>query len=179
MTTRLFLAIPIPDEIKKSLSLYTSVFTSDSIRPVKSENYHITVSFFGEQNTNRVAEIAESISSVAAEVSSFQLQFDDISFAPPKRPPSMIWAQYLSSDAFTQLVRKIEERLQNVINFKDQRNGHVPIPHITLARFRNTRTANLPQVLLDPIPVTALSLFESKRTESGPIYTELETFPLQ
>lgn len=178
MAKRLFVGIPVPHSIQKSLRIYTEALPRDIIRLVKPENYHITISFFGEQDGSNVGNISAVISEVTSSVSPFVLSFDRITLAPPKRPPSMIWASYKSNKEFSRLVSAIEEQLKPLIEFGDKRNGHAPIPHITLARFKNAVIDPLPPVELDSITVNSISLFESKLTENGLIYTELEKFPL-
>jgi RNA 2',3'-cyclic 3'-phosphodiesterase len=177
-TKRFFLAIPVPEAIRKSLSLYSSVFTSDALRLVKPENYHITVSFFGEQEEKNFPIIRDVITAKTRETQPFPLHYHAITLAPPKKTPSMIWAQYHSSDAFTEMVSTIEAGIRLSLPYSDRREGSTPIPHITLARFRGNAVPELPMIELDPVHVTSLSLFVSERLENNPVYHELETFTL-
>lgn len=178
MLKRLFIGIPVPKSVQASFESYTQAITSDTIRFVKPENYHITVSFFGEQDEAKIEEIGRAIQEVTNTISPFRLEFNKVTLAPPKKPASMIWAQYQTNQVFTEFVATIEKTLRGIIEFKDQRDGNAPIPHITLARFKNATISSLPQITLDPIEVTTVSLFESKLANNGPIYTELEQFPL-
>jgi 2'-5' RNA ligase len=179
MAKRIFLGIPVPESIQHSLAIYTQTIAADSLRFTKPENYHITVSFFGEQEEERIPEISQAITTVLHSIAPFTISFDAISFAPPKREPSMIWALYTQIAPFTNLVDEIEEAVRKVLPYADKRNGHVPLPHITLARFRHTPLQTLPQIQLDPIQVEKLSLYESKRTEAGLSYVILEEYSLQ
>jgi RNA 2',3'-cyclic 3'-phosphodiesterase len=178
MNRRIFVGIPVPLGIQKSLTTYCESIAQESLRFTKPENYHITLSFFGEQEERFVLKLEKSIRSVISDTPSFSLQFDSIAFAPPKREPSMIWAQYRTNDAFTKLVNKLETELKHIIHFTDKRNGHAPIPHITLARFKLPQSYELPQIELDSVVITAAALFESKRTENGIVYTTLSEFQL-
>lgn len=178
MAQRLFVGIPVPISIQKSLTVYTRSLPQDNIRFVKPENYHITLSFFGEQDEKKIGDISKILQEITSSVMPFILLFDRISFAPPKQQPNMIWANYQKNYDFTEFVNRVEQAITSIITFADQRNGHAPIPHITVARFKHFVLPELPQIALDAIPVSSVSLFESKLTDNGPIYTELDQFPL-
>jgi 2'-5' RNA ligase len=179
MKTRLFLGFPVPRPIQVSLAQYSQALLFPELRWVKPENYHITISFFGEQEHAKIEEISDVISSVTTQSAPFTFHFDGITLAPPKKQPSMIWAQYQSTETFTKLVRSIEKALSNSFTFTDQREGHEPLPHITLARFRNLSTRNLPQIELDSLHVTEAVLYSSQKTETGSVYTQITSFPLK
>jgi len=178
MARRLFVGIPVPPPIQKGLESYIRALPQDNIRFVKPENYHITLSFLGEQEETKISQIHAAISAISSTAAPLHLSFDTISFAPPNKPPSMIWAKYKENEALHNLTVQIEKAINGVVTYKDKRGDHVLVPHITLARFKHATIDALPQIVLDGILVASISLFESKLTENGPIYTELEKFPL-
>ena len=179
MQKRLFVGIPVPKSIQTSLQIYTQAIASDTIRFVKPENYHITLTFLGEQEEVKIKQIISVIAGVSSVAKPLLLTFDTISLAPPNKPPSMIWAKYKQNDTLNSMTLQIEKAINSIVSYKDKRGDHVLIPHITLARFKRTSLKDLPQIVLDPIEVTSLALFESKRTDAGQIYTILEEFLLR
>lgn len=176
---RIFLAIPVPESYRESIGHYASALPSAEIRWVQPETYHLTVVFFGEQENALLPSVYSAIEAVAENVKPFALTFDAISYAPPLKKPTMIWAQYKSTETFTTLVRSVETGVQNVLVFDDKRAGHEPIPHITMARLRMNQVPTLPQIELDTLKVTELNLYESYRTEQGRAYRILQSFRLE
>lgn len=174
MQSRLFIALPVPEAIKQSLTHYSEAFPGSDLRWVMPSNYHMTVSFFGEQEAGLIPQITYVMRKVAGDTPAFQLRFKAISPAPPGKKPSMLWAEYETNHAFSTLVSEIEEGLRKILTFSDKREGQIPIPHITLVRFRTWTPAALPQITLDSVSATSIVLYKSEHTGEGRIYSPLE-----
>lgn len=176
MQRRIFLAFPVPTKITKSLSTYASAIQQEEFRWVKPENYHITISFFGEQEDTLIPQVTEKLRELISSIGPFVLTFNTIAKAPPHKTPTMLWAEYHSSETFTGLVRAVEKTTATIMSYPDKREGQTPIPHITLVRFKHTLPEDIPQIDLQPIRATTCILYESRKTDAGSTYTALEEF---
>lgn len=188
MTKRLFIAIPISEELKKLFSDFAQEYQHPQIRWIPAANLHITVNFLGDTDVQSIPQITEELKKIISQQqgAGFALKFDRILFAPPQRVPSMVWAQYANCPEYTKLIKKIAGITHGRFQHKDT------IPHITLARFRpapreergrNWHTIkDLKLHQRDPnkmeLEVSQIQLMESELTRNGAIYSILEKYNL-
>jgi RNA 2',3'-cyclic 3'-phosphodiesterase len=189
MKHRLFLGIPVSDELKRSITTLLPERSRRLFPPntrwVPPENYHVTISFFGYVADKELANVEAKIETILQKINPFSLELENISLAPPKKKPTMLWAIFKQNVAFTELVRSIEEGIGNKAVANDFRKSHAPIPHITLARFKGVEafdiarlSAGKAQAKSLKLEVSTCYLFESKLRPNGPIYTPLHQFSL-
>ncbi len=182
MKKRIFLGIPVQKSQKQILGRYKNLYPNSEIRWVKEEDFHITVSFLGYIEEKDIPKLELIIENVLQPLPSFILEFKKISFAPPKSTPRMIWAEFFENDSFTELVHTVEKNLAQHIEISDYRNGHSPIPHITLARFDKADVAekiSFTQPEISGIKISSCFLFESHLNPKGPKYTPIKNFALK
>jgi len=92
MRKRIFIAINLPEEIKKKLSEYQSKLPDLPIRWVKKDNLHITLVFLGYLNDEEILEVCKITEEAASQNSSFFINLKKICYGPPKKmPPRMVW----------------------------------------------------------------------------------------
>ncbi len=190
MKKRLFLGIPIPDTIKNKLTeIQQSLTTGDlppsrqgkpPIRFVSKDNHHITISFLGSTEEEYIPKISDSLNRLIKNMSPFSLVFKDITFAPPDKTPRMIWAEFEKNSHFEDLVSSVDSSLRKYSQ-TDYRAGLKPIPHITLARFKNIDDIKKKKFKKQQIPdlvVSEFSLYESRLSPNGPSYLSIQRFSL-
>lgn len=177
---RLFLGIPIAHENR-------TIFSQMSERQpllagakwVAWENFHLTIYFFGNTPPEQLGNLISLIQVGLSEFNSFSLEFEEYVYAPKGKTPRMIWAQYKKNETFRKLVGRMHELFSQIQSGNQVRKN--PIPHVTLARLREMEEfPNLnvfPRIKQD-FPVKNLCLWESQLHDSGPVYTQLETFQL-
>lgn len=171
---RLFLAIPITDEMKKAFTRYLARYKKIPARWVEEQNYHVTTLFLGDTAGEQIPKIQATIKEKTASMEPFKLIFDSICFFPDSRHPHMIWAKFQKSDPFTKLVKELGEAL----GIEDEKES---IPHVTLARLKHKVMKE--KILFPPLPLTDLEVKEchlmaSKLSALAPVYTLLERFEL-
>ena len=155
---RLFLAISLPAEYKRSLSRYQGNYNFSQVRWTKPENLHITVHFFGYLPEKKLSVVNEKLLEIFSACSPFSLRFQKV-----KVKANMMWAVFYSSKNFTNLARKFTARKQ--------------IPHITLARFpRRPDKIKLQPLKLPLLEVHACLLMSSILTPAGPIYKAIKRY---
>jgi len=169
MMHRIFIAINLPEDVKRQLAEYQKkideLFQLPSpIRWTKEDNLHITLEFLGNLSDDEVMKVCQDTEEFAKNHKSFTVALDKISYGPPKKmPPRMIWVTG----------EKIPE-----LNLT---------PHITLGRikmweFRRIEPEERPDISREiglGFEINSLEVMESQLQKFGPDYTILESCPLK
>lgn len=176
-TTRLFIGIPVPEEIKKIFNnVQSQNKKNNGIRWVRDNNLHITVCFLGDIENGRIDKIILTLSQLLLGEKKFKLQFDRFQLSPQKEP-YMIWARFKDEENFTNLSSIMAHIFNN-----ENSNTKKPTPHITLARFNkktNIEKINLLNDLsLYEINVEKIILYKSVLKPSGAQYYPLTEYNL-
>ena len=177
MTKRLFIAIQLSPSIRGVLETYKPL-TTPEIRWTKPENLHITTYFCGDTKEENIPALRKALEKIQAKP--FELPFKEILFAPPHREPRMIWAEFARSEHFAKLTQKIYENVKEFLKDPEKPKQN-PIPHVTLARFKNPQIAKdvqLEQPNVDTLQVTSYDLMESQLNQGGSKYTVLQSYAL-
>ena len=187
---RAFLAIEVSDDVKSTLTVLTNHLDRariDGLKPVRPENMHLTLKFFGDVNSTRVDSIVGTITRAAKAIHPFTLRLGNVGAYPNSRNPRVLWVG-LDGDVVS--LQEAHSRIENAlvdINIKpDSRKFS---PHLTVARLRNRTSPSerrrAAEVLLTseyqaghPIPVERFSLIRSILRPEGPQYTTLADIPL-
>ena len=160
MRRRIFIAINLPEEIKKKLVDYQSKWLELPVRWTKKENIHITLEFLGYLTDEELFELLEKTKDIASKTKSFSVVLNKICYGPPKKmPPRMVWA----------MGEKVKE-----FNLS---------PHITLERIKTWQWKQIepeerPEVDEDidlSFEVNSIEVMESQLKREGPEYTILES----
>ncbi|PIQ06660.1 MAG: RNA 2',3'-cyclic phosphodiesterase, partial [Candidatus Nealsonbacteria bacterium CG18_big_fil_WC_8_21_14_2_50_37_10] len=94
MKHRIFIAVNLPEDIKKKLIDYQAKWPELPIRWTKKENLHITLIFIGYTNDEELLEVLKITKEVAQRNNSFSINLNKICYGPPKKmPPRMIWVE--------------------------------------------------------------------------------------
>ncbi|QMU30453.1 RNA 2',3'-cyclic phosphodiesterase [Adhaeribacter radiodurans] len=177
-TRRLFIAVPVPDNLQDFFNQQQSAFEHEAVRFVPAANLHLTVYFLGEVPTSHLENIMTALQQVASHTTPFHLELERLEPGPKPKSPRLIWARFATHPTFTQLCTAFTTQLG--ISSSNQANY---IPHITLARFRKgTKPPLLSSVTVPPqqitLPVSSVALWESKLASPHPIYQSLILYPL-
>ena len=185
MRKRIFIAINLPEEIKKKLSDYQSKWPELPCRWTKKENLHLTLFFLGYLTDEEVVEVCKITREVASKYNSFSISLDKILYGPPKKmPPRMIWVQGKKSKILSDLKEDLEKSLTENIRFSPESREFSP--HLTLGRiktwqWRQIEPEDRPEVEEDislSFNVNSIEVMESKLKRSGPEYITLESVEL-
>ena len=196
---RLFIAIPVPApavrSIKRIVAEVAGKFehsTEKEIRFAPPENWHLTVTFLGEQNDDALSAIADAMKIATRKFELPEIAFEKISYGPlspgrssEARPfmkkPRMIWL--VADRASSDLIAKIKGVLDDALVSQGvmfQREMKLFSGHITLARFgEEADLSALPQIersLQFSFSGASLDLVESELKKSGAEYSLLQSF---
>ena len=177
---RLFIALPLPDEVEKFLENIIKEFKQKpgKVKWVDSNNIHLTLKFLGEADQNKVEDISESIKSVASKHKSIKCTIDKIGGFPNLKRPKVIWAGLDGNiEKLESVASDIDTEMSQLGFEKENRKFK---SHLTLGRVKDNKdlselTKYLTDYKLQPktILFDKIVLFKSTLTPKGPIYERL------
>jgi 2'-5' RNA ligase len=184
---RLFVALEIPEAVRENLAAIRKNFSSigPGLRWVPSENLHVTLKFIGSLPNDKLEAIIDALRHVRAD-KSLNLKFSGMGGSAA----GVYWASIEPDPALEELAADIDHCLAPIGIAGENRAFH---PHVTIARFKDRKILKKLDHLLDEngvsghqcnkydfgsVTPTEFHLIESKTLPTGPIYSELRSFPL-
>ncbi len=186
MRHRIFIAINLPNEIKRDLAGYEGKWPDLPARWIRPENLHITLAFIGYVSDEEVVNICEVAKKAVAEIEPFSIGLNRIIYGPPKKnPPRMVWLEGEKSEELKNLQERLENDLSEIINYSPENRSFKS--HITLARikeweFRRIEPEERPIIEEDVsfnFDVGSIEIMESDLKRGGSEYTILESIPFK
>jgi len=180
---RLFVAADLPDAVRDALAaeqarIKAALGSSDaSLKWVKPEHAHLTLVFIGNVEDARVPAVVEAIAADIA-LPAFDATFEGGGAFPPRGAPRVLWIGVgTGARDLVELQRVIASRVAALGLPIEDRAFH---PHLTLARWRESRPADRSRALavaaqgvVARAHVDGATLFQSRLSPSGPAYTAL------
>jgi len=183
---RIFVAINLPEGIKKELARYSEKWPELPAKWTAKDNLHITLEFMGDMTDVELGDVCKVVSEVAGRHKPFSLDLNKIVYGPPKKmPPKMVWAEGEKSDELADLKEDLQECLLEQIRFRPDEKGFTP--HITLARitewaFKQIEPEERPEISEDidlSFYAESIEVMESELKRGGPVYNIIESHNLQ
>lgn len=190
---RIFIAINLPEEVKKSLAKYQDKVSGEWARWTAKDNLHITLEFLGALTDEETGEVCVIAKEVAERHSSFSLNINQILYGPPlkntlpagRQAPKFVWAEGEKSKELSLLGQDLEDSLTEKIKFVPENRTFAP--HITLARigaweWKGIEPEERPEINENidlQFTVESIEVMESELSRSGPVYTILESHNLK
>ncbi len=183
---RIFVAINLPDRIKKKLLNFQREWAHLPVRWTREANLHITLVFIGYVDNQELLEICQLARQVVQKHQVFEIKLKRILLGPPNRPPRMIWLEGEENLFLARLKNDLEKVLFKSpnISFNCLENRPFRV-HITLARIRQGEWRELsPSPRIEKeislvFPVDSVEIMESYLSRRGPDYVVLESIPLK
>ena len=126
---RLFVALSLPDPVKRSLEPLARGL--GDVRWLDPEQQHLTLRFIGELDNGRLNEVADALALV--EGWPFELGLEGLGHFPPRGEPQVLWVGVAKSAELAGLKRRIDRALAAADVPPESRKF---TPHVTLARIR-------------------------------------------
>jgi len=178
---RTFIAIDIPENIKKGLINFTEKcrsLQSDGIKYVEKGNMHITLKFLGELSEEQIENLSRDLAFI--KFKAFPISVKTTGAFPNIFFPRVIWAGIFPVENLLEIFSKIESAsINNGIPAEERPFS----PHITLARIKSRADKGWADFLkqnnnLDfgSFMPDGFSLYKSELNKSGPVYTKLKHF---
>jgi len=167
---RLFVAVPIPEDIRSRVAALAGELPLEGIKPVSKEIMHITLKFIGE--TNREKEIEEKLRKVV--FSPFECNATGVGVFPSPSYIKVVWAGIESNGALEALASQVNGLLHG---FGDERFS----PHMTIARVKKKIDASAflqkhAKEEFGKFTVSHFELMQSVLQKGGPEYSVLAKF---
>ena len=187
---RSFIAIELPDELKRELTRLEARLKSgeaSGMRWVDPESIHLTLRFLGDIAADRVGEITRAMEEAAQTVPSFRLEVKDLGVFPSLKRVQVAWVGLSGEiDKLVQLQQRIESNLEG-LGFAAEERAFTP--HLTLGRVRNQASFDerqrLGQLIAgtkfegSSLTVDTINLMKSQLTSQGPIYSRISIVQLR
>jgi 2'-5' RNA ligase len=195
---RVFIAINLPDDIKRELIKHQEKFKNkfifvgedgenfDLAKWTIKDNLHITLEFLGYLTDQEIADTCQITKEIAQNHESFSVNLNKIEYGPKNKAfASMIWASGEKSKEVSELKNNLQNALLESVNFKPESRGF--IPHITLARLKEWQLKAIsieeqPEIAEDInliFTVESIEVMESVMKKGGAQYEILESCELK
>lgn len=180
---RLFIGLPLPeayrDRIADVIHALDERLTS-RVKWVSPDNAHITLQFLGQAQEDQVDPIRYALGDIAA--APIILRAGQAGCYPDTSTPRVAWLGLRQGEPECAALSTQVKAAMHPFGFKA---GNRPYHgHITLGRIKQLRQEDW-QAALDAanhrwpeIVIDRFMLWESELTPDGPIYTPVQTFPL-
>ena len=183
---RCFVGVGLPEEVRQALEEAVRSFRQerDPVSWIAKGNLHLTLVFLGETRGERVPAVEEALARVAAAVEPFSLEAFGGGMFPGPRSPRILWAGFREP---LELAGKLQENISKAMMLAgfpgEERPYH---PHVTVGRVRGTLPPTWGERFLagmagrrfGTVPVSSVTLFESRLSIGGAIYSVVREFPL-
>jgi 2'-5' RNA ligase len=181
---RNFIAIPLPDAVKNRVKEAVQRLAPAAVDVTwcTKSQFHLTLAFLGETAPSILPHLSEGLMRLCAEVRPFTCRAYGYGFFGSKRNPKVVWAGVDPAPKLLELQEAVAMELSR-FGFKIEVKAFRP--HVTLGRCKE-RARNYPliqameaeeQVDFGSWSVTGLTLFESRLSPRGAIYSVLARFP--
>ncbi|WP_297326744.1 RNA 2',3'-cyclic phosphodiesterase [uncultured Bartonella sp.] len=174
---RLFTALEIPHDAALSLSLLRGGLPG--ARWIDTENYHITLRFFGDMSNQTADELVHALDRVERKFFSLRLKGIDVFGS---KTPRSIYARVEPCDELLTLQSDID-RIAKKLGLKLDKGKF--IPHVTVARLNQVKLDNLLSYLSSrgnfetaPFPISRFVLMSSQESIGGGPYIIEESWNL-
>lgn len=178
MKKRVFIAINLPENIKKNLYSHVNRWKGLNVKWTSFSNMHVTLSFLGSVDRKELETILLSVQNACCELKSFDLFLDRIVLGPDESRPSMFWATVHIDPSIMQLKNILDKNLESCGFDLEKRNFK---PHITLARARGNqlkgKKTNVPLGRIG-FRVKSIDVMQSQLHPGGSRYKTVESFRL-
>jgi 2'-5' RNA ligase len=181
---RVFVAIPLPSELKAKLATLQQEFRQSALHAtwVREASFHVTLKFLGEIHPERLQAIVTSMRETAQRYRPFDVMLRGVGVFPNELRPRVLWVG-LHGGVLGQLQRELEEHLALQGYPADERPYH---PHLTLARVKQVRQHRdfltcinkYRDTEVGPFTVDCLELLESQLHPTGANYSVINAAAL-
>ncbi len=183
---RLFVALDLAPSPRAALAALCAGIPA--ARWVPPEQLHVTLRFLGQVADDRVAGLQAALAGVGA--AGFQVEVRGVGLFPPaptrRKPARVLWAGLDPTAPVAALKVAVDAALAPVVGPDPEAAERAFSPHVTLARFKDPPE---PTALADflarhralasaAFAVAAFTLYQSRTSPAGSVYTALARYPL-
>lgn len=175
MSKRIFVGIPVSEELQQNIDFWQRQHSSFPVRWISGDNLHVTlIPPWEEDNVEKIIALLKTLEGT---IGSAQISYSHVSYGPTMKEPRLIWA---IGEPPPQLVG-LRFALQKLLRRKHEFSRW--LMHVTLARFRPNGFPSFPRDALDDLirwsdTVHCFVLYESRLSPHGSEYIKLAEIDL-
>jgi len=178
---RLFIAIEIPESVKKELTVVQGRLRGVGVDAswTRAEGMHLTLKFLGEVSEQRVPEIMSSLRKAMEGIGPLGFSVSGVGTFPNPIKARVVWIGLAGDiDKLTRLQVAVENAMVLLGMAREERKF---TPHLTLGRIKYIRSRDrwtktleeVKDISLPGFEATSVSLMKSELKPSGAVYTEM------
>ncbi|MBU0930206.1 MAG: RNA 2',3'-cyclic phosphodiesterase [Nanoarchaeota archaeon] len=177
---RLFIAAPLPDEIKdylfeleKEISKLPAKF-----KLVSKKNLHLTLKFIPEADEKQIEEIRSRLKTI--KFNSFKISLTEKGLFPIEGKAKVIWIGLESDNRLIELQQRIDEKLLDIFSDNQEFKSHITLGRIKYIKNQEKFDEELNKIKISKLKseIKEFGLFNSTLTKDGPIYNLIERYKL-
>jgi 2'-5' RNA ligase len=170
---RLFVAAPIPQELRTGIAALGDELKQEGIVPVRPDNMHLTLRFIGDSDERALATMEQELRGIR--FAAFGCTATGVGVFPNESYVKVVWAGLESGGALEALAAQVQGALHG-FGGDERFSAHITIARVKgktsfggfLEKHRNDRFGSF--------TVSSFELIESRLGPSGPKYATIATF---
>ncbi len=172
---RTFIAIDIPENIKKEIVKIQKQIPSFNGKLTEYENLHLTLKFLGEIDEKVIEEIRKKLREL--KFTKFNVQIDKLGFFR-KEHGAIVWLHLANCD---ELQKEIDKKLEGLFESEKRFMSHLTIARVKSVNVKNNFFSEIEKIKFIPLnfEVNEFVLKESILDRKGPSYKDIERYKLE
>jgi len=174
MKKRTFIAIEIPEKIKKEILKIQEQLPDFGGKLTEQENFHITLKFLGEIDEFRMEKVKKRLKEI--KFKTFETHLNKIGFFD-NSDRGVIWIKIPNCE---ELQKEIDEKLDGLFEKEERFMGHLTIARTKYVEDKKKFLEELGKIKISPLKfhVKEFILKESIPKEQKHVYKNLEKYKL-
>ncbi|MBS3806409.1 MAG: RNA 2',3'-cyclic phosphodiesterase [Bacteroidales bacterium] len=182
---RTFIAIPIQagPKLRATHTNLRNELKNEKIKWVEPDHFHLTLFFLGDTREDQVEQVDRMLASLVGGYSEFDIRLEGLGVFKNIRKPRVLWAGIKDYEPMRKIKSAVDREMSSLGFEPDKREFK---PHLTLARIKWIDNKEKLQHLIDAhqqekwqsAHIDQLIYFESRLTQSGPVYTPIGRYKL-
>lgn len=180
MAFRAFVSVDVGDRIDWHSLRKELADVDRGVRPVKTEQLHLTLRFLGDTDEGLVDDLQGLMDRSVEDIIPFRLTFHGVGAFPNARKPRVVWIGLEGAEPLSVISEQLERGVVE-LGFVPEKRGFRP--HATVARIKNVRRGGRLSSLIErwsdghfgSMEVDSIHLKSSKLTPQGAIHTTVHT----
>jgi 2'-5' RNA ligase len=150
---------------------------------VNAHNYHITLKFFGNTESERISQIEKVFDEIQPRHNAFTMKVANTGTFSRKGMPKILWFDTLENEPLYRLAEDIENSIVKLGYNREDRpfKAHLTVGGIRYIKDKkhfNEVVERFKNEFIQDVLIDRFILFESVLKPGGPIYTEIRSWKL-
>jgi len=185
MTIRSFIAIELPDDIRRSMADLIAEIrkTKTDVTWVPAENIHLTLKFLGNTDDSLIPKIKERISKKLSHYNVFYIKIVGVGCFPSEKRPRVLWIGIENSAVLNSIQKDLDAEVAGFGFAPDDRPFS---PHLTIGRVRSQkgiaemlrRLSEFRTTDFGVVEVKSIHIMKSELKPAGAEHTSIAEIPI-